>query len=688
MAATATKASPKSTTKHTAADSAAASLKLLELIEPFGWSIDPDVDQLPPSVETWLLSAGLEACPQSLMQCVYIPSKNYLQGFRNANDAKAAAYVCLDSKADFNAIKNDPAAAAARIKQRCHKGQQTPFGTVFTDSELGFRVWFGRKAGQLPTLEGQEGVDAMARLFNVADSLRRVEREVSPPVEPTPAAKNKRTKMVAKKADSSEQPEETRSVRGANNDSRLQVVPLRLIQPAKENHRKTFDKDELHELAKSIEAHGVLQPLLLRPLQDGSNFMVIIAGERRYRAALQAGLKEVPAQIVEREGVSESLAMLHENIMRVDLNPIERAQAIRRLMDEHSLSQKEVGQMVGCQQGQISNELRLLNLPESLQALVASGEIAPTLIRVVLPYCDLTDVMTDLAKTIATQFKENAERVFEARDLENWLKTAIMNHSRPMKHSNWSEWSNPSPKERHFSKVSDSDLKELAPRKIDLLNEWEGKERTFNVKKFGELNAKPLASRREKHRLYKEQRGQSSGQKEKTSTAAKPFEREWMVEEAVDSSLAPLLADVIESCKDSQKVRTVCLTLLVLAEGGLEEAFAGKAGNKWQNVSVVPDLLTALDVPQKEADKLLRTTLCAELRRGYRLQTKESIQIGKYVGVDLLQLWKPTDELLKSLTDHGRELLAAAAGSVPEFLLPFFGVEPKKPSKAKKGKAA
>lgn len=689
MAATASKNKPASKVAEQA--KAAQQAERIQIVGDvfawFGWKTKhpspPITDNEASEVDAFLYDCendrlGTIPTPPAIWRFVDLPSR-IEKHFRTRVDAMALATALMpDSGKYFEwlAEQGEPSEyMCAGSVADLPSGTQTPYGAVFAELKgETASIWFGRKAGQEPALSGSAAVDAVKCLFDIAAS-------------PAPTGKTKQPKMVAKKegtkpdADSAKDAE-SRTTRRSESAT-LQKVPLRLIQPAKENHRKTFDKAALTELADSIKAHGVLQPLLLRPLQDGSNFFVIIAGERRYRAALMAGLKEVPAQIVEREGVSESLAMLHENIMRVDLNPIERAQAIRRLMDEHSLSQKEVGQMVGCQQGQISNELRLLNLPESLQALVASGEIAPTLIRVVLPYCDLTDVMTDLAKTIAKQFKENAERVFEARDLENWLKTAIVNHSRPMKQSSWSEWSNPSPKERHFKTVSDADMKELAPRKIDLLHEWEGKDRTFNVKKFGELNAKPLASRREKHRLYKEQRGQSSGQKEKTSTAAKPFEREYMVKQALEDSLAPLLADVLESAKDSEKVRTVCTALLVVC-GGMGEAITGKGYGD----EVLPELLKTFAVTQKELDKLLRLNLVAEMRRGIHLDAKECMAIARFLGVELLQLWKPTDELLESLTDHGRELLAAAAGSVPEFLLPFFGIEPKKPAKAKKAKAA
>jgi ParB family transcriptional regulator, chromosome partitioning protein len=671
MAATATKASSKSTTKHTAGDSAAASLELLELIEPFGWSIDPDVDQLPADVVEWLLKPD-GATPENLLRCVSIPSSRFMPPFRNTNDAKAAAYVCLQTMLDFESVMV-PDRAASFLKVRCQSGVNTPFGSVFTDKGLGFQVWFGRKAGQVASLNGDEGMLAMNRLFgHGGHHVPRDDREVTPSEQPAPTGSRK--KMVA-----------TKEVVGLseNDKATLRMVRLSNMQPAKENHRKTFDKAALTELADSIKAHGVLQPLLLRPLNDirPAEFFVIVAGERRYRAALQAGLKEVPAQIVEREGVSESLAMLEENIRRVDLNPIERAQAIRRLMDEHSLSQKEVGQMVGCGQGQISNELRLLNLPESLQAMVAAGTIAPTLIRVVLPWSDVPTVM----KAVAAKFKTRIDdkETLDVSIVESIVDDSVNKASRSMDDRSKdpvSEWMKPSKDLRYFGKVDPEKLKALDVRKV---KHWGAEEeRAFNIPLFHELNREPLKKRMEKYNELQRKKGKPAKAKSDDKTD-KLFEGgDYTMRRLIGESLNPLLADALEKCRDKGKARAVCLTLMCAAEY-IAEPLVGKNIGDDDFVPLLLELFTAAD-----CDKQLRDKLVAELRRDFHLEPRESIELAKALGVDLLQLWKPTDELVQTLTDHGRELLAAAAGSVPEFLLPFFGIEPKKPAKAKKAKAA
>lgn len=691
MAATANKPASKVAEQSKAAEQAERIQIVGDVFAWFGWKTKhpspPITDNEASEVDAFLYDCendrlGTIPTPPAIWRFVDLPSR-IEKHFRTRADAMALATALMpDSGKYFEwlAEQGEPseymcAGSVADLPSET----QTPFGTVLAELKgETARIWFGRKAGREPALSGSAAVDAVKCLFDIASSPA-----------PTTAPKSKQRKMVARKegtkpeADSAKKAE-TRTVRGANNDSRLQMVPLRLIQPASNNHRKTFDKDELQELADSIKAHGVLQPLLLRPWKEGSDFLVIIAGERRYRAALQAGLKEVPAQIVEREGVSESLAMLHENIMRVDLNPIERAQAIRRLMDEHSLSQKEVGQMVGCGQGQISNELRLLNLPESLQALVASGEIAPTLIRVILPVAQYPTAMEEIVRSIEHAKKNN--RAIEPSMLQNAMREAVKKHSRPMKYeADWNPWCPPNAKERHFQKLSPEDHELLDVQEFTFLHSWECQRRTFNIELFDKLNKTPLANRREKHRQYKEERGQSSGSKpDKADKSQKPYLcSDYPVKSAIIRGLTPMLADVLEKSKDKAKVRAVCLTLMACADCISEPLVGGYYGD----VETVTKLLTFFAAADSE--KQLRDKLVAELRRDFHLDPEEILALGKALGADLLQLWKPTDELVQLLTDHGRKLLAAAAGSVPEFLLPFFGVEPqKKPAKAKKAKAA
>ncbi|MBN9461492.1 MAG: ParB/RepB/Spo0J family partition protein [Burkholderiales bacterium] len=155
-----------------------------------------------------------------------------------------------------------------------------------------------------------------------------------------------------------------------------QVTALRLdaLQPGRYQPRTRMDETSLHELAASIRAHGLMQPLVVRPL-DGSGRWEIIAGERRYRAAQLAGLAEVP--VVVREVPDEqALAMaLIENIQREDLNPLEQAQAIRRLIAEFGFSHEQAADTLGRSRSATSNLLRLLNLAEPVQTMLLAGDL-------------------------------------------------------------------------------------------------------------------------------------------------------------------------------------------------------------------------------------------------------------------------------------------------------------------------
>ena len=148
------------------------------------------------------------------------------------------------------------------------------------------------------------------------------------------------------------------------------MVKINKVEPNREQPRKDFDEDALMELADSIKQFGVLQPILVQKKKD---YYEIIAGERRWRAAKLAGLKEVPIivkEFTEQEIVEISLI---ENIQRENLNPIEEAQGLRRLMQEFKLTQEQTAEKVGRSRSAVTNILRLLNLPEQVQKQIING---------------------------------------------------------------------------------------------------------------------------------------------------------------------------------------------------------------------------------------------------------------------------------------------------------------------------
>nr|MCR5042468.1 ParB/RepB/Spo0J family partition protein [Clostridia bacterium] len=153
------------------------------------------------------------------------------------------------------------------------------------------------------------------------------------------------------------------------------AVTLRIsdIEPDPEQPRRVFDSSELDSLAESISEHGVITPILVRPMTDGS--YRIIAGERRWRAARQAGLKEIPA-IVRSVTDSEAAQLaLVENLQREDLNPVEEAQGIRRLIEEFDFTHEDAAKSIGRSRAAVTNSLRLLNLPEEPLRLVEIGAL-------------------------------------------------------------------------------------------------------------------------------------------------------------------------------------------------------------------------------------------------------------------------------------------------------------------------
>lgn len=168
------------------------------------------------------------------------------------------------------------------------------------------------------------------------------------------------------------------------------AVKVADIEPNRDQPRKEFDSAALAELADSIAQHGVLQPLLLRPMLSGG--YRIVAGERRWRAARMAGLTEVPAVIREMTDSEEMLFALIENLQREDLTPLEEARGYRTLIEAQDFTQEEVSKAVGKSRPAITNALRLLNLPEDIQGMLERGEITAGHARTLLSFKSQEDM--------------------------------------------------------------------------------------------------------------------------------------------------------------------------------------------------------------------------------------------------------------------------------------------------------
>lgn len=153
----------------------------------------------------------------------------------------------------------------------------------------------------------------------------------------------------------------------------LQDLPLELIQRGRYQPRRDMDPTALEELAQSIRAQGLMQPIVVRPI--GTGRYEIIAGERRWRASQQAGLDRIPALVREIPDEAAIAMALIENIQREDLNPIEEAVALQRLQQEFQLTQQQVADAVGKSRVSISNLLRLIGLPEEVKTMLAHGDL-------------------------------------------------------------------------------------------------------------------------------------------------------------------------------------------------------------------------------------------------------------------------------------------------------------------------
>jgi ParB family chromosome partitioning protein len=201
----------------------------------------------------------------------------------------------------------------------------------------------------------------------------------------------------------------------------LRELPVELVKPNPSQPRTRFDQEALDSLASSIQASGVVQPLLVRPLHDGS--YELVAGERRWRAARQAGLERVPAVVRDSEQTERLQLALIENMVREDLNPIEEARACAALVDELGVSKEELGRRVGRSRPAVSNLIRLLDLPDEAVALLERGELSEGHGRALLAARG-NDVRRRLAR-------EAAKHGWSVRETENRAKLASQPNPRP-----------------------------------------------------------------------------------------------------------------------------------------------------------------------------------------------------------------------------------------------------------------
>lgn len=231
------------------------------------------------------------------------------------------------------------------------------------------------------------------------------------------------------------------------NDASENVIEMKInsVEPNINQPRKSFDDDKIDDLAESIKVHGVLQPIIVTKKGD---YYQIIAGERRWRASKKAGLKTIPAIVRDYDERKIREVALIENLQRQDLNALETAKAIKELMEEHSLTQEEIAKTLGKSRSAIANTLRILNLDERVQELVADGKIseghARTLASIESPQkqyklaMDIINLDLNVRETEERTRMEKAETTKKSgkkqevskleiiyKDIENRLKRAL-----------------------------------------------------------------------------------------------------------------------------------------------------------------------------------------------------------------------------------------------------------------------
>ncbi|MCX7767310.1 MAG: ParB/RepB/Spo0J family partition protein, partial [Candidatus Sumerlaeia bacterium] len=200
------------------------------------------------------------------------------------------------------------------------------------------------------------------------------------------------------------------------------LLPINQLHSNPYQPRQKFDEEKLQEMAISIKEKGVLQPILVREI---ANRYEIIAGERRYRAAILAGLESVPVIIVKATNRELLEMALIENLQREDLNPIEQAQGFKMLQSEFGLSQEEIGERMGISREAVTNTMRLLNLPLEIRQMIEQGKISAGHGRVLLR------LNNDQERIILAQ--QVIERGISVRELEQMVETKLKRGEKKLK---------------------------------------------------------------------------------------------------------------------------------------------------------------------------------------------------------------------------------------------------------------
>ena len=253
------------------------------------------------------------------------------------------------------------------------------------------------------------------------------------------------------------------------------VLNINEIEPNRNQPRKVFNENGLEELAKSIEQNGIIQPILVRPMSDGS--YQLIAGERRWRAARMAGLHEVPVTIREMSDEEASVFALIENLQREDLSPVEEAEGLKSLIESYGFTQEEAADRVGKSRTAVTNTLRLLKLPSPVLQILSEGKITAGHARALLGLDEEKEMLRIAQATVAQELS--------VRQVEKMVKYA-------------SQGEKPKPKKRDKKRDKYYDEVEIAltntlGRKVKVYLSSSGNKGTLEFEFFGKEDLTKLA---------------------------------------------------------------------------------------------------------------------------------------------------------------------------------------------------
>lgn len=441
-------------------------------------------------------------------------------------------------------------------------------------------------------------------------------------------------------------------------------ITLRLDQIAViYNDRQHFDETELQQLADSITRNGVLQPLLVCA-DDVPEGYRLIAGERRFRAAKLAGLTEVPVTIRPNDDRGIALARLEENLQRSDLNPIEKAGALKLLIDEQGMTQKQVAAIVGCTQAQVSNQIRLLELPDIWQQWVAAGKLAATSVRPLVSWAkQRPQVLQRLVDTLSADIDEGG---FELR--EHHITDAIQHCTRPLNLAHYHEWITPRSSDCWFrydaKKHADLDVE-----KIDGHNN-----RAWNVDLWKELNAKPLKEAKARYKADQEKRKSANvGPGAKKAEPKTPWTNRMQLESLICRQLLRELAEQLPRANKVALQKT--LVYLAGSEAGINCSNAQKA----IDLGHTSNSMRLKELGKADAKrwpttlhKLIKATLLDAAEDNWLNEGLDQVHLIRLLAselfeLDLLTNWTPTEEMLDVLeTDWLRSTLGKHLNLSPD----------------------